>query len=321
MSNSAANPTLSLSRSGQADGGGSVLALFRDILLGEVITAYEQKVVLLPLTRQRQIPHGKSATFDAVYIAAVEYFTAGNEITGGEISHNQVTIPVDDMLIAPVMIYNLDEAMNHYDVRGPYSTELARAQAVAMDKNIARNLIRAARASALFSGDTGGQSVVDADGRTSATSLAATLFAAKQKLEEANVPVDSVKVNAALLPAQWYLLAQEPTLVLNKWIGGAGSYSQGTLPLIGGVDVVKSNAFPWATDDSANTAIPSDYRVNMTNTIGSVFTEAAVGTVRLLGMSMESEPSVRFQGTLMVAKQAVGHGPIIPKASVELKTS
>lgn len=321
MSQAAASPALTLSRLGQQNGAGDVLASFEDVLLGEVITAYEQKVVLDKLTRMRQISHGKSATFDAVYTAAVEYFTAGNEITGGSISHQQINIPVDDLLIAPVMIYNLDEAMNHYDVRGPYSTELARAQAVAMDKNIARNLIRAARASALFTGDTAGQNVVDADGRTSATSLAATIFAAKQKLEEADVPVDSVAVTAALKAAQWYLLAQEPTLVLNKDIGGSGSYSQGTINLIGGVSVVKSNAFPWATDDSANTAIPADYRVNMTNTIGAVFTEAAVGTVRLLGMTLESEPSVAKQGLLVVAKQAVGHGPIIPKASVELKTA
>lgn len=320
MTTAAASPAIVLSRVGQADKAGDVLAFFEDILLGEVIAAYEQKVVLAGLTRQRQITHGKSATFDAVYIAATEYFTAGDEITGGTIAHQQINIPVDDLLIAPVMIFNLDEAMNHYDVRGPYSTELARAQAVSMDKNIARNLIRAARAGALFTGDTAGQSVVDTDGLTSATSLAATLIAAKQLLEEADVPVDSLIVTAALKAAQWYLLSQESTLVLNQDIGGAGSYSKGILPMIGGVNVVKSNAFPWGVDDSGVTTIPADYRVDMSNTIGSVFVEPAVGTVRLLGMSIETEVSVAKQATLVVAKQAVGHGPILPKCSVELKT-
>lgn len=321
MSQATASPAVTFSRLGQQDKAGSALANFEDVLLGEVITAYEQKVVLAPLTRTRQISHGKSATFDAVYTAATEYFTVGNEITGGQIAHQQINIPVDDMLIAPVMIYNLDEAMLHYDVRGPYGTELARAQAVAMDKNIARNIIRAARASALFTGDTAGQNVIDADGLTSATSLAASLWAAKQLLEEADVPVDSVDVNAAMKPAQWYLLAQEPTLVLNKDIGGRGSYADGTLELIGGVKLYKSNALPWGTDDSSNTDLPADYRVSMANTVASVFTEACVGTVKLLGMSIETESSVAKQGTLTVAKQAVGHGPIIPKAAVEIKTS
>lgn len=321
MANAAANPALTLSRLGAQDKGVDKLASFEDVLLGEVIAAYEQRVVLEPLTRSRNISHGKSASFDAVYVAATEYFTAGNEITGGEIAHNQINVPVDDLLIAPVMIFDLDEAMNHYDVRGPYSTELGRAQAVAKDKNIARNLIRAARASAIFTGDTGGQSVTDADGRTNAVSLAASLWSAKQKLEEADVPVDSVDVNAALKPAQWYLLAQEPTLVLNKDVGGSGSYSAGTLELIGGVMLRKSNAFPWTVNDTANTAIPSDYRIDMTNTIAAVFTEAAVGTVNLMGMQIQTEDSVAKQGTLVVARQACGHAPIIPKASVEIKTA
>jgi hypothetical protein len=321
MSQAAASPALTLSRVGQVDKAGSVLANFEDVLLGEVIAAYEQKVTLEPLTRSRNISHGKSATFDAVYIAATEYFTAGNEITGGDIAHQQITINVDDLLIAPVRIFDLDEAMNHYDVRGPYSTELGRAQAVAKDKNIARNIIRAARAAALFTGDTGGQSVTDADGLTNATSLAASLWAAKQLMEEADVPVDSVPVTAALKAAQWYLLAQEPTLILNKDVGGEGSYARGTLELIGGVNLVKSNAYPWGTDDSANTALPTAYRVDMSTTVGAVFTEAAVGTVNLMGMQIQSEDSVAKQGTLIVARQACGHGPVIPKAAVEIKTA
>lgn len=321
MSTATANPALTLSRLGQQDKAGSVLANFEDVLLGEVIAAYETKVTLEGRTRSRNIMHGKSATFDAVYIAATEYFTAGSEITGGDIAHNQINIPVDDLLIAPVMIFDLDEAMNHYDVRGPYSTELGRAQAVAKDKNIARNLVRAARSSAIFTGDTAGQNIIDADGRTSGSSLAGSVFAGKQALEEADVPVDSVPLTFAVKAAQWYLLAQETTLVLNRDIGGEGSYAKGILPTIAAVDIVKSNAYPWATNDSANTAIPSDYRVDMTNTIGVLFTEAAVGTVNLMGMQIQSEDSVSKQGTLVVARQACGHGPIIPKAAVEFKTA
>lgn len=321
MSQATASPALTLSRVGQQDKQGSALANFEDVLLGEVIAAYEQKVTLESRTRSRNIMSGKSATFDAVYIAATEYFTAGNEITGGDIAHNQINIGVDDLLIAPVRIFDLDEAMNHYEVRGPYSTELGRASAVAKDKNIARNLVRAARAPALFTGDTGGQSVTAATGRTVGTVLAGAVFDAKELLETADVPVDSIPLTFGVKAAQWYLLAQESTLVLNQDIGGAGSYSKGILPTVAGVDIVKSNAYPWATDDSSNTDIPADYRMNMTNTIGVLFTEAAVGTVNLMGMQIQSEDSVAKQGTLIVARQACGHGPIIPKAAVEVKTA
>lgn len=309
------------SRLGQIDGAGDALAIFLKVFAGEVLTAYEQVVILKELTRQRNITSGKSASFPAVYQASTEYHTPGAEIDGASIKHAEVIISIDDLLISPVFIANIDEAMNHYDVRSIYTTEMGRALAVAYDKNVARNIIRAARAAALFTGDTGGQSVTDADGRTNGASLATSIFDAKQLLEEADVPVDIVPVHVALKPAQWYLLAQETTKVINRDVGGQADYANGRLTLIGGVNVRKSNAFPWTVDDSANANIPSAYRVNMTNTIGTVFTEACAATVQLMGMSMENEYSVRHQGTLLVGKYAVGHGPLIPKAAVELKTA
>lgn len=309
------------SRIGQIDSAGDVKAIFLKVFAGEVLTAYETSVVLKGLTRQRTITSGKSAQFPAVYQASTEYHTPGAEVAGSAIAHNEVVVSIDDLLISPVFIAEIDEAMTHYDVRSTYSTEMGRALAVAYDKNVARNLFRAANGAALFTGDVGGTSTIDADARTSATSLAASLWAAKQTMEEADVPVDQVQVNAAVKPAQWYLLAQEPTLVLNRDIGGEGSYAKGILPLIGGVEVVKSNAFPWGTDDSANTGIPTAYRVNMTNTAAIVFTEAAAATVQLMGMSLRADYDPRRIGTQMLGKYAVGHGPLINKAAVEIKVA
>src|SRR5690606_6775621 len=118
-------------------------------------------------------------------------------------------------------------------------------------------------------------------------SLAGSIWTSKQTMEEKDVPVEQVKVNAAVRPAQWYLLAQEPTVILNRDVDGDGSYSKGKFSMIGGVDVIKSNAFPWGTNDSANTELPVDYRVDMTNTVAVVFTDAAVGTVQLMGLGFE----------------------------------
>jgi hypothetical protein len=91
--------------------------------------------------------------------------------------------------------------------------------------------------------------------------------------------------------------------------------------MIGGVEVVKSNNLPWGTDDTANTGLPADYRLNMATTVGAVFTPDAAATVQLMGMGMESEYDIRRQGTLMVAKYAVGHGPLRNKCAVEIKTA
>jgi len=314
-----ANATVS--RLGQTDQLGSSDALFMKVFAGEVLTAFETMVITKAQTRQRNIKSGKSASFPATFQASGGYHTPGNEIVGRAISHNEVVITIDDLLISDVFIANIDEAKNHYDVRGPYSEEMGRFLAKQYDANIARNLIRAARGGALFNGDQGGSQIVDADGDTSATSLAASIWTAKQTMEEADVPVETMEVYADLKPAQWYLLAQEPTLILNRDVDGDGSYSKGKFSLIGGVGVHKSNNLPWGTDDSANTDIPSDYRIDMSTTVGSVFVESAAATVQLMGLAMESEYDIRRQGTLMVGKYAVGHGPLRNKCAVEIATA
>lgn len=316
-----ANATVS--RLGQADGAGDALALFLKVFGGEVLTAFEREVILRNLTRLRVITSGKSAQFPATFQASAAYHTPGTELVGTAIKHNEVVISIDDLLVADVFIASIDEAMNHYDVRGPYSTELGRALARFYDANICRNIIRSARLADdyLFTGDDGGAALTNAAYATTATTLASGLWDSKQEMEEKDVPVDSQGTWAALLPAQWYLLAQEPTLVLNRDVDGDGSYSQGSFSMIGGISVVKSNNLTYGVDDSANTDIPSDYRIDMTNTIGTVFTPDAAATVQLMGLSMETARDPRRRGDLMIGEYAVGHGPLRGKCAVELKTA
>lgn len=309
------------SRYGQANGSGDVKALFEKVAMGEVLTSFETSVMLKGLTRQRTIASGKSAAFPAMYKATGGYHTPGTELLGNSVLHNEVVIGIDDLLVSDIFISSIDEAMNHYEVRQEYTSQQGQFLALEYDKNIARNLIRAARGAALFTGDTGGSAIVDADANTNALSLAASIWTAKQTLEEKDVPVDIKQVNAAVRPAQWYLLAQEPTLILNRDVDGDGSYSKGSFSMIGGVNVVKSNAFPWGTDDSSNTAIPTDYRIDMSDTVASVFTDGAVGTVQLMGLGFEIAPDPRRRGTLMIAEYAVGHGTIMNKEAVEISTT
>jgi hypothetical protein len=47
---------------------------------------------------------------------------------------------------------------------------------------------------------------------------------------------------------------------------------------------------------------------------------SAVGTVKLMDLGMEGEYQINKQGTLMVAKYAVGHGILRPEAAIELRS-
>jgi hypothetical protein len=99
---------------------------------------------------------------------------------------------------------------------------------------------------------------------------------------------------------------------------GEGSLARSVLKTVDDVAIVKSNAFPFGTNDSANADLPAAYRVDMTNTRGLVWTPMAAATVQLLDVQMESEYDMRRQGTLMIGKYLVGHGPLRAKCAVEI---
>jgi len=51
---------------------------------------------------------------------------------------------------------------------------------------------------------------------------------------------------------------------------------------------------------------------------GLVFTKDAAATVKLLDLGVESEYQVSRQGTLMVARYAMGHSSLRPECAVKL---
>lgn len=342
------------SRLGQALGTGDTEALWLKVFGGEILTAYDTMKKLKPTVRVRTITSGKSSQFPAIWDAQAAYHTPGTEITGQSIQHNEVLVTLDDMLIAPTEIAQIDELKNHYDVRAPYAEALGRAMALFEDRTIGMNLIKAARSSALFSGDKGGQSVTQAnvsgtaDFSTSGADLISAINLAKQKLDEAEVPVDTMPVYAAFRPAQFYLMANSDKN-LNSFYGGQGSLTDNTLSTVSGIKVFKSNALLYGydvttynastntdgivKDGSGNasstlpmhgalpTNYPSKYQLDLSNTRGVVYCEPAVAYLQLLGLSFEQEWLSWRQTTLMLAKMAIGMGPLRGKAAVEIKTS
>jgi hypothetical protein len=66
---------------------------------------------------------------------------------------------------------------------------------------------------------------------------------------------------------------------------------------------------------------PTKYQGDFTKTAGVIFQKGAAGTVKLLDVALESEYMVSRQGTLIVAKYAVGHGELRPECAIELATA
>ena len=229
-----------VSNIGQNAGSGSTTASFLKVFSGEVITAFETANSTLDKHLVRTISSGKSAQFPIVGKASASYHTAGNEITGGSINHNERTISIENLLIAPVFIAKIDEAMSHYDVRSIYSKELGRALANQMDKHVYQNLILNSRGGAA-SPQAAGQQITDADFATNATSAAASIFSAAQKLDENDVPADDRY--CAVSPAVYYNLIQATTVINRDW-GGSGSYSDGKVLKVAGIIIIPTNNLP-----------------------------------------------------------------------------
>src|SRR5207342_2514989 len=118
-----------------------------------------------------------------------------------------------DLLIADAFVYIIDDLLNHYDARGPYAAELGRALALIEDRIISMTILKAARGAELFTGDGAGGKVQETDisGSADFTTSGADLWAAfgksVQLMDEKDVPIEEVPVYGAVLPAQWYLMA------------------------------------------------------------------------------------------------------------------
>lgn len=310
-----ANATVS--RLGQQNATGDALALFLKVFSGEVLTAFETNVIMADKHMTRNITSGKSAQFPMTWKIGSSYHTPGAEIVGQAVKHNEMVISIDDLLISDAFIASIDEAMNHYEVRSIYTTEMGRELAKTYDKNVTRNIILAARGTHVIDTNYNGRNVTDAALATSGTTIADSIFTAAEGLDSTDVPEGDRY--AVLAVPQYYLLAQN-TNVMNRDWGGAGSYSKADVPEVAGIPVFKSNNVPQA-DDSANTALPTAYRADFSNTVGCVHHKGAAGTVKLMDLALESEYDIRRQGTLMVAKYAVGHGKLRTECAYELKTA
>lgn len=310
------------SRLGQANATGDVNNLFLKVFSGEVLTAFAEKNVMMDKHNVRTISSGKSAQFPLTGKIDAEYHTPGTELTGLNVRHAERVITIDDVLLTHSFVANIDEAKNHYDVRSIYSTEMGNALANQMDKHLFQLGVLAARdAGGTFTGEVGGGSFTNAAAATDASVLIDGIFAAAQSFDEKDVPEEDRYV--FVRPSQYYLLVKNKEALNVDW-GGSGSFSDGTVLKIAGITIVMSNHVP-STDLSAATGVTAGtdnkYRGNFSTTVALAMQRQAIGTVKLMDLGMEMEYDIRRQGTLMVAKYAVGHGILRPACAFEIKTA
>lgn len=297
--------------------------LFLEVFSGEVLTAFAEKNVFMDKHMVRTIQSGKSAQFPATWKVNAKYHTPGEATheNAEQMKHNARTINIDDLLYSNLIIYNLDELKNHYDIRAEYSKQIGAALARQFDEKVARMIVLAARASATVNGGFGGS--VLQKGATVATDgsvLAGALFDAAEAMDEKDIPDD--ERFASVKPAQYYLLVQNKDTINKDW-GGQGSYSDGKIIRIADIEIVKSNNLPSTNVASATAGENNDYTGDFTDTVAAVWHRSCAATLKLKDLTTQmTDPdgdfNAMFQGDMLLAKYAMGHGILRPESSVEI---
>jgi len=310
-------------------------AMYQKVFAGEVLTAFEQGSLMLDKHNIRTITSGKSATFPNLGRVTSGYHVPGDELVSQAVTNNETEILIDGLLYSAVFIDNVDEMMSHFDFRAPYATEMGRKLAQDFDMSVMLVLMNAALAGAKLAsrGDLAAASKVQYLGAAyeggtvaaKAAALATAIFAQAAIWDNQHVPGERY---CALIPQDYNVLIQNTAAINSDW-GGQGAYADGTIFKVGGVNILKSPTMSRICNNTG-TGINTITHAN-TLPVGAalttkaiaeargaatahadvqavMFTKDAVGTVKLMDISTESAWDIRRQGTLLVAKYAMGHG-------------
>ena len=191
-------------------------ALFLKLFSGEMFKGFQRNTIARDLVTKRTLKNGKSLQFIYTGRTTSEYHTPGQSILGNSDNAPPVaekTITVDDLLISSAFVYELDETLSHYDLRGEISKKIGYALAENYDRKIFRKVTQAARKASPITKtnfkEPGGTQVQvgagsNADDALDPDKLVTAFYDAAAALDEKGVPTEG-RVGV-LNPRQYYAL-------------------------------------------------------------------------------------------------------------------
>ena len=208
--------TTALTRPGQSNSTGDARALYLKLFSGEMFKGFQHNAIARDLVMKRTLTNGKSLQFVYTGHTKAEYHVPGNSILGNSDGAPPVaekTITIDDLLISSAFVYELDETLAHYELRGEISKKIGYALAQKYDRLIFRAIAKGARQASPISKtgfvEPGGTQIrVGTNNQASdayvPASLIAAFYDAAAALDEKGVSSEG-RV-AVLNPRQYYCL-------------------------------------------------------------------------------------------------------------------
>ncbi len=232
-------------------------ALYLKLFSGEMFKGFQRDAIARDLVMKRTLKGGKSLQFIYTGRTTAEYHTPGNSILGNTDKAPPVaekTITCDDLLISSAFVYELDEVLAHYDLRGEISRKIGYALAEKYDRLIFRAIAKGARQASPVSAtnfvEPGGTQIrvgssLNQSDAFDSTNLVNAFYDAAAALDEKGVSTDG-RV-AVLNPRQYYELIQAVGtngLVNRDAQGSALQSGQGIIE-IAGIKIYKSMNIPF----------------------------------------------------------------------------
>lgn len=312
---------------GQDKGAGDRLALFLKVFAGEVLAAFSRTSLAMDKHVVRTIQNGKSASFPVMGRATAKYLASGDSLDGQRtaILHTEKVINIDGLLAADVLITDIDDAMNHYDVASEYSKQLGEALAIGADGAILATIAEAVNSDENLTG-LGKPKMVQVDTAT------ATDAAARGKLVLEGLAQMRGALSTNYVPAgdrYAYVLPdtfsdiQAALMPFGSNFSALGNLEEGTLKNIQGFTVVEvphltvggadgKHVFPTTAGTGAAP------KVTAAGVIALIAHRSAVGTVKLKDLALERDRRIEFQADQIVARYSMGHGVLRPEACAAL---
>ena len=259
MAQQTSDLTTSLTRPGQSNAAGSARALYLKLFSGEMFKGFQRNTIARDLVMKRTLTNGKSLQFIYTGRTKAEYHTPGNSILGNSDGAPPVaekTITCDDLLISSAFVYELDETLSHYDLRGEISKKIGYALAEKYDRLIFRQIAKGARLAspitkANFVEPGGTQIQLTRSGVTNATAaydstcLINGFYDAAAALDEKGVSTEG-RVGV-LNPRQYYELIQAvgSNGLVNRDEQGDSLQTGNGIIEIAGIKIYKSMNIPF----------------------------------------------------------------------------
>ena len=257
MAQQSTNDPASLTRTGQSNATGNARALYLKLFSGEMFKGFQRNTIARDLVMKKTLSNGKSLQFIYTGRTKAEYHTPGNSILGNSDGAPPVaekTITCDDLLISSAFVYELDETLSHYDLRGEISKKIGYALAEKYDRLIFRQIAKGARVASPItkSGfvEPGGTQIrVGTNAQASDAYVPASLinafYDAAAALDEKGVSTEG-RV-AVLNPRQYYELIQNvgSNGLINRDEQGDTLQSGNGIIEIAGIKIFKSMNIPF----------------------------------------------------------------------------